>query len=240
LVSPSPAPTVTPDVMSAGSLSNSACAPIPSETYNPFTLNSPPTDRPAAQHPDLNLALRGYAPVGAYRGLLDLGGDTAPDAPQFAQLFSDTYLPYAQGVYQVYDWNWGNNSRGDLITDPQVTFMTLLVTAGETMHLPDAGTNIGLGYSALVLYAAPNRITLKYTGEDNVKRGYTLHLENVCVEPRLLALYEQLNGAGRGQLPALRAGQAFGRASGTSIGIAIRDNGTFMDPRSRKDWWREQ
>jgi len=47
-----------------------------------------------------------------------------------------------------------------------------------------------------------------------------------------------LNDAGRGHLPALRAGQAFGRARGDEIGGVIRDNGAFMDPRSRKDWWQ--
>jgi hypothetical protein len=63
-------------------------------------------------------------------------------------------------------------------------------------------------------------------------------VENVCVEPSLLALYETLDDAGRVQLPALRGGQPFGRALGTEIRVAIRDAGTFMDPRSRKDWWQ--
>ncbi len=58
------------------------------------------------------------------------------------------------------------------------------------------------------------------------------------MEPNLLALYEASNSAGRAQLPALRPGQAFGRTRGEEIGVAIRDNGTFMDPRSRADWWR--
>ena len=43
---------------------------------------------------------------------------------------------------------------------------------------------------------------------------------------------------GRARLPALEAGQAFGRARGGEIGVAIRDAGTFMDPRSDKDWWQ--
>ncbi|MCL7454490.1 MAG: hypothetical protein M8467_15740, partial [Anaerolineae bacterium] len=67
---------------------------------------------------------------------------------------------------------------------------------------------------------------------------YTVHVENVCVEPSLLALYRQWDAAGRVRLPALRGGQPFGRARGTEIGVAIRDSGTFMDPRSRKDWWQ--
>ena len=44
-------------------------------------------------------------------------------------------------------------------------------------------------YEVLVLYAAEDRITLKYTRNDNVISGYTLHLEQVCVDPVLLALY---------------------------------------------------
>jgi hypothetical protein len=36
----------------------------------------------------------------------------------------------------------------------------------------------------------------------------------------------------------LQSGQALGRAAGSTVGVAIRDNGMFMDPRSRKDWWR--
>jgi hypothetical protein len=54
----------------------------------------------------------------------------------------------------------------------------------------------------------------------------------------LLALYRQLNSAGRVELPALRPGQPFGRAAGGEIDAAIRDSGSFLDPRSRKDWWQ--
>jgi hypothetical protein len=89
----------------------------------------------------------------------------------------------------------------------------------------------------LVLYASQERITLKYTGEDTVATGYAIHVEGVCTEPRLLALYEEMNAAGRHRLPALRAGQAFGRARENEIRVCIRDTGRFMDPRVRKDWW---
>lgn len=89
-----------------------------------------------------------------------------------------------------------------------------------------------------MLYADSNRITLKYTGEDSVVSGYALHIEGVCVEPKLLALYNQMNGAGRRQLPALKPFQPLGRARGVEIQVTIRDTGKFMDPRVRKDWWR--
>jgi hypothetical protein len=125
-----------------------------------------------------------------------------------------------------------------LITNPEVTLAGMAVTPGEAIHVPNSGYDIGDGYQVLVLYASTERITLKYTREDNVVYGYTLHVENICVEPTLLALYQSWNDAGRGHLPALRAGQAFGRARSDEIQVAIRDTGAFMDPRSCKDWWQ--
>lgn len=232
-------PTGAPTILGAQALTGAApCDPISNETYGALPVRSSPAERPAEEHPDLNLGVRGYLPTVAYTGFVDLGGDTDPGAPQMPWLFSDRRTPNSKQVFQVYDWNWSTNTRGDLISDPAVTLVGVEVNPGDLIHVPNAGNNIGDGYAVLVLYAGPTRITLKYTGEDNVQHGYTLHLEGVCVEPRLLALYRQLNDGGRGQLPALRAGQALGRASGDELGIAIRDSGTFLDPRSRKDWWQ--
>ncbi len=214
------------------------CAPIPGVQYGTLDVNGPPTDRPAEQHADLNLALRGYRVTNAYLGLVDYGGNDDPKAPQLYTLFADQRVPAFTTVYQVYDWNWGCNCRGDPVTNPEVTLAGMGVAPGEVLHLPDSGYNIGNGYEALVLYATEERITLKYTREDNVVLGYTIHVENVCVEPSLLALYRAWNDAGRGELPALRGGQPFGRARGDEIGVVTRDAGTFMDPRSRRDWWQ--
>lgn len=214
-----------------------SCQPIPGESYD--TLDVPPwPDRPAEEHADLNLALRGYEPTVAYKGLVDYNGAGDANAPQLPGLFADSRTGVFSEVYRVYDWNWGCNCRGDLISDWAVTLAGLAVTSGETIHLPNSGYSVGSGYEALVLYASTDRITLKYTREDNVINGYTLHVEDVCVEPSLLALYQEMNSEGRGHLPALRPGQAFGRARDGEIGVAIRDRGNFMDPRSRKDWWR--
>lgn len=214
------------------------CPPILAERYGSLTVDPPPTDRPAARHPDLNLAWRSYQPTTAYLGLVDYDGASDPGAPRLTGLFSNGRTAVFSGVFQVYDWDWSCNCRGPLITTPEVTLAKLAATPGETLHVPASGYTIGSGYEVLVLYASASRITLKYTRQDNVINGYTLHLEGICVEPRLLALYEALNAAGRGQLPALKAGQAFARARGNAVGLAIRDSGTFLDPRSRKDWWR--
>jgi len=214
------------------------CAPIPGESYGTLTIEGPPTDRAAANHADLNLALRGYGPTSASLGLVNYDGGTDPSAPQLAGLFADRRSPVIRTVHRVNDWNWASNSRGNPISYPVVTLMEIAATAGETVHAPNSGYTLGSGYEVLVLYASAQRITLKYTRNDNVVHGYTLHIEGICVESSLLALYESWNAAGRGQLPALAAGQALGRSRGSAIGVAIRDNGSFLDPRSRKDWWR--
>lgn len=213
------------------------CASIPGESYETLSVNPLPTDRPAENHADLNLALRSYAPTTAYLGLVDIGGASDPKAPQLPGLFADNRTGNFSAVYRIFDWDWGCNCRGDLLTDPEVTLAGLTTTPSETIHVPSSGYSIGSGYEVLVLYAETTRITLKYTRDDNVVAGYTLHVEDVCVEPQLLSLYRSTNGVGRGHLPALRTGQAIGRALGSAIGIAIRDYGSFLDPRSRKDWW---
>ena len=197
-----------------------------------------PAEHPAELHGDLNLSLRGYVPTTADLRLVDIPGPTDASAPQLAGLFAPLRPPDFTSVYRVNNWNWGCNCRGDPIDDPVVTLADLATTPGEIVHMPDRlGGDIGNGYKVLVLYASFDHLTLKYTGQDSMVSGYGVHLENVCVDSNLLSLYQQLNNAGRHQLPALQAGQAVGRALSNHIGVAIRDTGTFMDPRSRKDWW---
>ena len=128
-------------------------------------------------------------------------------------------------------------ARNGLIEDWPVTAVAMATERDQPVHVPPAGYDIGDGFGAVVLYASDQQVTLKYTREDNVVRGYTVHLDNVCVDPGLRALYDRLRSAGGRSLPALRGGQAFGRASGSLLVAAIRDTGQFMDPRARKDWW---
>lgn len=194
--------------------------------------------RPPEAHADLNLSVRGYTVVNGFRGLVDYDGNTDGNAPQLWGLFADRRTPEIAHTYQVYDWDWGSNSRADLIEDFEVTMVGFVVSEGEGLYTPDFGHEIGDGYVALVLYADPHRITLKYTGEDNVIEGYTLHIEGLCVYASLLNLYDARQAAGRGALPALRPGQPIGYAPGREVGVAIRDRGAFLDPRSRKDWWQ--
>jgi hypothetical protein len=118
----------------------------------------------------------------------------------------------------------------------------LVITPGEPIFIPERSANIWNDYKAMVLYAEEQRITFGYTRRDTVANGYSVHLENICVDPNLLALYRAQTDTGgwhvTGQLPALRNNQALGTALSGEIKVVIRDKGAFMDPRSRKDWWR--
>ena len=238
---PTPAPTPTPTPAPSPVPQPAPfdpCASIPGASYATLPIVGRPADRPAAQHGDLNLALRGFSRTDSQRGLIDVGGPTDSRAPQLVDLFADKRTPTFSNVYRVNHWDWGSNSRGGPITDFPVTLAGFTVKPGETIHVPGAGYDIGQGNQVLVLYADRERITLKYTGEDTAATGYTIHVEGVCTEPGLLDLYTRMNAAGRGHLPALKPRQAFGRARGNEIQVTIRDTGRFMDPRTRKDWWR--
>jgi hypothetical protein len=173
----------------------SGCDPIPGASYNSivptFSGPDPSTDN------RINLGLRGYEPVSQFKGLVGGGPANDPLAPQFPTLFGDLRTPVFGNVYALY--------RGDLsglITSPPVTLAGLATTPGEIIRLPDSGYDIGGGFDAMVLYADETRIAMKYTPTDDIAGGYTVYLEKMCVEPSLLALYEQLNAGGRSQLPA--------------------------------------
>ena len=179
-----------------------------------------------------NLGLLGYELTDAYRGLVDYNGGEDPGAPQFPFLFGDQRVPNVPNVYRLYH-GWG-----EPVTDWPVTMFGMEVADFEILHVPESGYRIDpQGYQVMVIYASEQRVALNYGRKDSLA-GYTLYIENVCVEPSLLALYRQLDAAGRNDLPALFGSQALGRATTSEIRVVIRDTGSAMDPRSRKDWWR--
>jgi len=99
-----------------------------------------------------------------------------------------------------------------------------------------------------VLFADEDTIALRYTREDSSGAlGYTLHVDKICVDPNLLALYNSLDDPNGPRyeypnhsykLPNLPAGKVFGTARGAEVVVAIADTGMFMDPRSKHEWWR--
>lgn len=225
-----------PMMSTGGSAARASGCDVPGAAYQTLGIIGDPTDRPAAEHPDLNLAIRGWVTSSFPLTVVSYGPTEDGRAPQLDNLFPDLRLPRFSSSQNVNGWDWSTSTRFPP-PEPYPTLLGLSTTPGEALGTPDSGYDIGGGYDALVLYASSSRLTLKYTREDNVVSGYTIHLENVCVEPDLLALYNQANAAGRRSLPALRGGQVIGRANGSEILVAIRDTGRFMDPRSRYDWW---
>ena len=122
-------------------------------------------------------------------------------------------------------------------------------TPGESLHVPESGYTIGGGMQVIVIFADEDTVALRYTREDSSgSAGYTMHVDNICTDPNLLALYNSLDVPAGPRyvypqpdsydLPNLYAGQSFGTARSTEIVVAISDTGTFMDLRSCNEWWR--
>ncbi len=212
-------------------------SPFQANLTRAFRTSGPITDRPAPEHADLNIHLRGWSKTDSTLGLIDIAGPTDALAPKLNTLFTDNRVPTFVQNYRVNDWDWSTNTAAGPIPTWDVTLVGFATTPGEVLELPKSGYDIGQGKQARVLYVADDTITLKYTAEDNVVSGYTIHIVNLCVEPSLAALYDANDLAGRSELPALSAEQPLGRARTGEILVAIRDTGAFMDPRAKKDWW---
>ncbi len=211
---------------------------LPEDNYASLTVAGPSLTVNPETDPNLNLGYRGYAQVNAPRQLVTYDGPPADtNAPQFPGLFADRRTPTFVNTYQRYRWDEGCDCPLDTYSPWPVTVLGMGVAPGETIYTPDSGYDIGGGYEYMVMYAAETRITLHIGREDEFP-GYVIHIEDVCTDPELLALYRQLHAAGRGELPALRGHQPFGVALGNEIKIAVRDTGSFMDPRARNDWWQ--
>jgi hypothetical protein len=238
-------------------MASPTCPPTSGNSYGQGIMYQVDPDnpvRPAWNHADKNLDLRGYSVVnGPAKALIDVGRDPGENfqPPQLKTLFSPARVPAITNTYRVNNWNWAASpspgTRGSPITDPTVTLIGLATTPGEVLRSPihgrDLGPPAGQG-GAMVIFADSNSITIHYTREDTAANGYTVHVDNICTDPNLLALYNALDSGGRYQypsggynLPGLSANQVFGRARSNVIYVAIVDTGAFLDPRSCKEFW---
>lgn len=211
---------------------------ISDQTYSQMAVNGRILDEDPAQNPDYNLGYRGYAPTTADLNLVTIGGVVDTRAPQFPAIFADNRTPVFSNAYHRLRWDPDCNcTDGSTQSRWETTVLGMATTPGELIRTPDSGYDIGGGNEYMLLYADPNRVTL-HIGNSDTLDGYVVHLEDVCVDSRLVALYDSLNGAGRSRLPVLQGAQPFGRALGGEIKVAVRDSGHFLDPRSRNNWWQ--
>jgi hypothetical protein len=216
--------------------------------------------RPASNHADKNIELRGYGPntdPTLVHGLVDYGSGDPTQPPQLATLFSPPRVPAFATLYRVNNWVWAPTpdpgTRGDPITDWPVTALGVATTPGEPLYVPTSGYDIGSGLEVIVLYADAESVALKFAREDSAGApGYTVHIDGICTDPNLLALYEGLDDPAGPRyvfrppaqrpyaygLPTLAAGQPVGLARGVETVVAIVDTGGFMDPRSCNEWWQ--
>ncbi|MEZ4862951.1 MAG: CAP domain-containing protein [Caldilineaceae bacterium] len=234
-------PTATPLALAVHSPAQ-PCSVTSQQDYDLIPMEAVDLSHPASLHGDLNLAQRSYRPVGGLRALININGPTDADAPQLRNILGNPAATRITSLYQVYDWDWTcevHGCQGAPLQQPEVSLIGIRTQPGALLYPPTRRATIyGAAYLTAVLYAEPTRITLAYTRDGFVAHGYTVHMEQLCVDPTLVALYQQAENAGRWQLPAIRREQPVGTAYGAEVLVAIRDRGAFLDPRSRKDWWQ--
>ncbi len=226
-----------------------ACQEIPGVNYISLSVLESERYRyniPPDRNPDYRLSYLGYVPVNQPRSLFRGGKNDPGTPPQFTTVLGR--VPTILNTYLNNGWDWDNHRPippDQTVPPPEfpVTVIGVEVTPLEVVGVPDSSYSPGAdcggegGCDALVIYADRWEISLRYAREDDIYPGYTVHIVGICTEPKLLTLYEQLNAAGRHQLPAVRGGQPIGRAWGTEIAIALRDNGPFLDPRNCESFW---
>ena len=234
-----------------------ACPTTSNESYSSgiaFQFDQDNPVRPAFNHADKNIALRNYTLNTAsnlQRELVDYGSDDPTQPPQLATFFSPNQVPNFSGFYQVHQWNYAPSPtpgvQAEPISFPKVTAISFDLDSGTSLYAPSSGYNIGGGVEVIVLFADEDTVTLHYTREDSAARGYTLHIDNICTNPNLLALYNNLDRSDGPRyeypsngydLPTLPAGQIFGTTSNEDMVVAIADTGAFQDPRSCNEWWQ--
>lgn len=164
------------------------------------------------------------------------GGDTDPAAPKLNSMVvngSSDPNQLITAAYHIPGEKWPVNQ-------------VALGSGGEQIAVPQADYRIDqAGHQAMVLRASANEIVIKYTREDNVANGYTLVISNLNVSEAIRNAYNNsqrsdtvVNGVVvPGSLPALNVSQFLGIANNGGVRVAIRDKGTFLDPRSSKDFW---
>jgi hypothetical protein len=227
-------PTAAPAKSQVASAQSASLGPLPASanSYALMPIEGQREIRPAAEHGDLNLKLRDPQPAKLEAKLIDIpGAGSDPNAPRLSRVLK----PDIVATYLVHDWNWGCNCKGPLIQDGRAVLVGIKTTPGDPIFIPPTPHDIYQGKDyATLLYADEDSLTFVYARVGNVVKGYTVHYLGLQTDPNLLKLFRESQG---NNLPGLTLDTPVGLASSQLI-VAIRDNGAFMDARSRLDWWR--
>ena len=176
----------------------------------------------------MNLKLRDPQPSHAEANLIDYTGFDDSNAPKLSAVFQPNFVQ----TYTVHEWDWNCNCKGALKNDG---FLIGIRTApGQPIYIPYKEQDIYQDkYYAVVLYASEDSLTFVYSRDGTVAHAYAVHYYGLQVDPNLLTLYRERLG---NELPGLQLDVPVGIATDELI-VSIRDKGSFMDTRSRKDWW---
>ncbi len=206
--------------------------PVSAHSYELIPLEDERDDRLAEQHGDLNLRLRELQPIDEALGLVQVKGDTDKYAPNFVGVLEPNFVT----TYSAHNWDWGCNCPSDLIENPwgRVAAVEIATTPDQSLYIPRRKFDIYQGkFYAVLLYASEDSLTFVYAREGNISNGYAIHYQGLTTDPNLLKLYRESQGD---NLPGLTLDTPLGTA-GDKLMVAIRDRGSFMDPRTEKDWW---
>ena len=201
------------------------------------------------ENADFRLSVLGYTTTQELLQRVEYNGPTDSNAPNFYNVFKPQRDIGFVAAYKRFDWSWDENAtppygtRGGVNNDWPVSVLDLAATTGEAVYIPrrDVPITSAGPYVAMVLYADDDELTIHYGNRETVDNGYVVYLANFCVDPSLVLLYRAQLSAGKrtgGNLPMLRSDQRVGTAQHHFVTIAVRDSGSFLDPRSRKDWWQ--
>ncbi len=229
-----PAATPASTAVAAASLAQEFVPPkTSSNNYSLIPIEGDRETRPPAEHGDLNLKLREPEPSGLDPSLVEIpGSGIDPEgAPNFSAIFNPDDII---STFAIHDWDWASNAPGDLLPPEEAVAIEIQTTPGEPIFIPKVVRDIYDGkYYATVLYAAEDSLTFVYARAGSVVKGYTIHYVGLHTDPNLISVFEGSKG---NELPVLTLDTPVGVAS-DKILIAIRDNGKFLDARSKKDWW---
>ncbi len=203
-----------------------------SNSYTMIPLEQPRDSRPPDEHGDLNLKLREPQPSSAEPTLVEIpGSGVDPSSLKLSSVFEPNFV----ATYAVYDWDWGCNCPGDLLPEDEAVLVGIETMPGEPIFIPKTERDIYDGkYYAVVLYASEDSLTFVYARNGTVASGYTVHYLGLHTDPNLLALYRD---SPANELPGLTLETPVGVAASDELIVAVRDNGKFLDARSKKDWW---
>ena len=239
-----PTPTTIKPTIPSGS--TGTCPTTSSQSYNSMRAERSSGDlifgNPETS-PEINIRMRGFGPNNEGTGFIGRGGSTYglddKQPPQISTLYGGT-RPQIIKTYTVYEWDFDNNKSGapnPATPNYKVTMIGLNTTPGQKLVGLQAGREIGGGNVFMVLYATQKDIVFTHSNSDTLMGGYLFMFLDVCVDPNLLAKYNQDNAGGRGELPVIAPGQIFGYGSNTDAKVVVRDTMSFMDTRYNEDWW---